>query len=418
MTTEFASSLDRLKESFLWAAAQGGNIQDCESLLEIGSDINWKGQAGDTSLLAACRCGHSETVAFLLARGADITAIGNDSHNALHICAEKNDILTLNVLLDAGVSIKGKTRSGLTAFDIAKSKHHDNICDHLMRSTRTFIPSHTIPSHTDVESKESINGRGHFLSSSSSSTSSSSSRVVQSERTERTEIALNNHRSILPSLAASAPPNATQKLSTLLGNSYDDHDTLNRGGYSLIGQGQGPGQSKNYALSSSMTEKGDDETVSSLKRCLDIEQKDRKIVEAKVMLLNEKNGFYVHEITNLKKEATINEHIHKLTVELLDQFLGTKKALSSLDLFHCEELEKKLKNSLENLEERKAALIRDQMDQQKEQRYCVICQAKEKSVVLLPCRHMCLCDDCSGSNKIEFCPLCRRPIAHRISVYA
>jgi hypothetical protein len=360
-------------------------------------------------------------VAFLLARGADITALGNDSYNALHICAERNDVLTLNVLLDAGVSIKGKTRNGLTAFDIAKSKHHDNICDRLMRSTRSFIPFPPDDSACNLFSGSPSRGQS-MASSSSSSTGSSSSRMVQSERTERSEMALNNHRSMLPSLASNIPSSATQKLSTLLGvgtasngNNYDDHDASNKNGYTLIGQGQ----SKNYSLSSNIEkEKGDDETVSTLKRYLDTEQKDRKLVEAKIMLLNEKNNFYVNELSTLRKEATINEHIHKLTVELLDQLLGTKKALASLDLFHCEDLEKKLKNSLENLEERKTALIRDQMEQQKEQRYCVICQAKEKSVVLLPCRHMCLCDDCSGSNKIDVCPLCRKAIAHRISVYA
>lgn len=25
-------------------AAQGGNSQDCESLIDIGADVNWKGQ--------------------------------------------------------------------------------------------------------------------------------------------------------------------------------------------------------------------------------------------------------------------------------------------------------------------------------------------------------------------------------------
>lgn len=59
MVDSFNQSLDRLKESFLWAAAQGGNTEDCESLLEIGADVNWKHTDGDTPLLAACRRGHT-----------------------------------------------------------------------------------------------------------------------------------------------------------------------------------------------------------------------------------------------------------------------------------------------------------------------------------------------------------------------
>lgn len=50
-----------------------------------------------------------------------------------------------------------------------------------------------------------------------------------------------------------------------------------------------------------------------------------------------------------------------------------------------------------------------------EETVCVICRDEPKSVVLMPCRHMCLCGSCSGS--IWTCPLCRNPIRSTISVY-
>ncbi len=80
-----------LQESFLWAAAQGGNSQDCESLIDIGADINWKNADGDTPLLAACRRGHVETIALLLAKGANSNVVGADSMSPLHICARRGD---------------------------------------------------------------------------------------------------------------------------------------------------------------------------------------------------------------------------------------------------------------------------------------------------------------------------------------
>jgi len=52
------------------------------------------------------------------------------------------------------------------------------------------------------------------------------------------------------------------------------------------------------------------------------------------------------------------------------------------------------------------------------QRMCVICQDREKSVVLLPCRHMCLCAECALHDHLQQCPLCRRHIQDRLSVYA
>ena len=109
--SSFATSLDRMKESFLLAAAQGGNLQDCDSLIELGADVNWRGlDGGDTPLLAACRRGHAETVQFLLAHGADSNTIGSDSLSALHIVAQRNDIATLNVLLESNVSLRTTTK--------------------------------------------------------------------------------------------------------------------------------------------------------------------------------------------------------------------------------------------------------------------------------------------------------------------
>lgn len=46
---------------------------------------------------------------------------------------------------------------------------------------------------------------------------------------------------------------------------------------------------------------------------------------------------------------------------------------------------------------------------------CVICRDEQKNVVLMPCRHLCLCITCSGS--IHTCPLCRKPIRNILSVY-
>lgn len=50
-----------------------------------------------------------------------------------------------------------------------------------------------------------------------------------------------------------------------------------------------------------------------------------------------------------------------------------------------------------------------------EENVCVICRDEQKNVVLMPCRHLCLCITCSGS--IRTCPLCRKPIRNILSVY-
>lgn len=48
---------------------------------------------------------------------------------------------------------------------------------------------------------------------------------------------------------------------------------------------------------------------------------------------------------------------------------------------------------------------------------CVICMDAEKTVVVMPCRHQCLCVQCSKRFIRRNCPICRAVIEETISVY-
>ncbi|XP_057365035.1 uncharacterized protein LOC130685728 [Daphnia carinata] len=60
-----------------------------------------------------------------------------------------------------------------------------------------------------------------------------------------------------------------------------------------------------------------------------------------------------------------------------------------------------------------------QLEQEREDKLCVICHDHFKCVILLPCRHFCLCQTCvdtiQESNPI--CPLCRHFVTHSLKVY-
>jgi ankyrin repeat protein len=91
--------IDRLKESFLCVAAQQGNTQDCEALINIGADVNWRNSDGDSPLIAACRRGHTETVALLLERNASVNISGRDKNSALHVAVLRGDEATVDLLM-------------------------------------------------------------------------------------------------------------------------------------------------------------------------------------------------------------------------------------------------------------------------------------------------------------------------------
>ncbi|KAG0609202.1 hypothetical protein M758_8G166000 [Ceratodon purpureus] len=51
----------------------------------------------------------------------------------------------------------------------------------------------------------------------------------------------------------------------------------------------------------------------------------------------------------------------------------------------------------------------------REQRTCRVCRCNDVSMLLLPCRHLCLCQDCEG--QLHACPLCRTPKNASVQVY-
>ncbi|KAJ8603096.1 hypothetical protein CTAYLR_006682 [Chrysophaeum taylorii] len=118
--------LERMKESFLWAAAKGGGYEEVESLLAIGASVEWVSAEGDTALVAACRQGHEEIVSLLLAHGSDVS-----KGDPLHVCCRRGDEALCKLLIDAGADVDATDARGETAFEAAAAAGYGEIVCHL-----------------------------------------------------------------------------------------------------------------------------------------------------------------------------------------------------------------------------------------------------------------------------------------------
>jgi E3 ubiquitin-protein ligase MUL1 len=57
-----------------------------------------------------------------------------------------------------------------------------------------------------------------------------------------------------------------------------------------------------------------------------------------------------------------------------------------------------------------------QENEQPEMQVCVVCCQNHRGIILLPCGHVCLCEDCS-ERITDLCPVCRAEIETKAVAY-
>ncbi|GMF31539.1 unnamed protein product [Phytophthora lilii] len=107
----------------------------------------------------------------------------------------------------------------------------------------------------------------------------------------------------------------------------------------------------------------------------------------------------------------------------LSQFSGSSLACCKIN--ELKEWEQLLENTLSHVrsaKEEKALEMQKKLDRQVEEqnelKLCVICLSNEKSILCLPCRHLCLCKTCSSREEVTKCPICRLEIDEMLAVYS
>jgi len=389
-----------------------GHSQDCDSLLAIGANVDWKnteGQGrGDTPLLAACRRGHDNTVDTLLVAGADVNISGADGRTPLMVSADRGDHVVLNKLLDcSNLDINAKDKDGNTAYDIARMKGLKSVCARLAQCNGILI-----------EGDDSNGDGGDFNDTSMKLEEFKNGADVRSDSKERKREMIGGER---PSSSSSQPRLPT--ITPQYGNNSGNNSRVNRGdtGYRstspvpLTGSG---GVTSGYSIINHNvdTDKTDEAAVVALRTILDQEQKKLKKALREAEEHREKNNDLKSEVASLKLIVDDMENERESRQEALDFLQG--RGLQYYNMNKCEQLEQTLRSTLDAVEARKKEIIKESQDVQNEQRLCVICCHEERTIVLLPCRHLCLCGPCSEHESLRDCPLCRKPIQHKFSVFS
>jgi hypothetical protein len=126
------------------------------------------------------------------------------------------------------------------------------------------------------------------------------------------------------------------------------------------------------------------------------------------------------------QQSNTEEALHSLELKLEIQNEQLSKANDFIDgdkldkrtIDELTAIETKLLNTVEKIRRQKEILLERKFSLQEEQSCCVICTEESKTVLLLPCRHLCVCRKCSERSELMNCPLCRTYITEKIGVFA
>ena len=126
---------ERLFYSPLTLAADIGNISILSALIQAKANLEHKSKFGDNSLIIASKNGCFEAVDALLKAGASPNS--RDVHqnkSALIICAEKGQLRTAKIIIEARADIEAKSENGDNALTLASRKGHTTLVQLLVDS--------------------------------------------------------------------------------------------------------------------------------------------------------------------------------------------------------------------------------------------------------------------------------------------
>ena len=91
--------------------------------------------------------------------------------------------------------------------------------------------------------------------------------------------------------------------------------------------------------------------------------------------------------------------------------IACKEQKNRKELQLCRKNEEKAIKDLQNLK-RNFREVSDKL-------LCIICQENDRGVIILPCKHLCLCQICADKIKIKkkTCPVCQQPISDYLKFY-
>lgn len=423
---DFSHHIDRLKESFLCAAAKGGRLQEVASLLDFGAETEWNDisneNTSDTPLVAAVRSGHKDVVALLLAHGADPTRRDQNGNTVLHLVAASGDEGMVNLFAPSASELSNITNNdGMTAVDIAVQRGYTlfaellyNLCDdtnldtvdnNARRNTRTRVDTRRSSSQ-ETNSLASSNAGGYDCNDDSlscfSSTNSDEHDLVSRSGCHDAE------EGCIGAIHVGYSNDSADE-----GESNEDDDNDNESSINEEQEVHFPNPSLINTSFPCFDVGNDEDEPDTVDKSSDPESIMKQLRYMTQLAHSQSVELYQAKYAlneTMQERDRLKEELDEMQMLLsADESKLAHKSLSEL-----QSLEDQVKKSLERIVKvKEAASLNIEVE-----RICVICRENPKNVLLLGCRHLCVCSECGQRDDLDRCPLCREIIVERINVYS
>jgi ankyrin repeat protein len=121
-----------LRDSAGWTALHlactAGHEACVAALIKAKANVRAVNEKGFTPLHCAAGRGHAYIVSALIDRGANVFAVTDDAGNTpLHLAAKEGHMDCLKLLVAAGCEFRSANRRGVTAFDLACYRRHEEV---------------------------------------------------------------------------------------------------------------------------------------------------------------------------------------------------------------------------------------------------------------------------------------------------
>ena len=128
------SAQDDADLTALMRAARDGEINEIETLLKHGVDVNAMDKSGWTALIYASMRGDSKSVKLLLKANADANAKEEGGYTALMAAAQYGHDSIVKLLLSSGADVNAVTKDGRTAIGLAAKSRRSEISEILKKA--------------------------------------------------------------------------------------------------------------------------------------------------------------------------------------------------------------------------------------------------------------------------------------------